>query len=255
MASALLTRDEVLDELEFLATATHALIVEYRTLCCAFGNGLSAEEGGTAGDQGREASSVAAALALSRMFHLKSINVNLVEAGRSPQLGRADAISSVSVAEIPLRPPSAEQLADFLAREEAIARAMDERYKRLEPAITTTPVFQDSLLENIRRTILEEGSIHGSGVAGLRAVVGDTPPADLVIVCGREPADAFDERLLKVSDLGYRLMLSALGDQFGQTDPFAAGSFRALATDAMIGQDEVHSLLVVRGLLPPFTLP
>ena len=254
MASAPLTRDEVLDELDFLATATHALIVEYRTLCCAFGNGLAADEGGTATDQGREAASTAATLALSRMFHLKSLNLNLVQAGRSPQLGRADAIASASVPEIPLGPPTAQQLADFPAREDAIARAMDERYKRLEPAVTSAPVFEGDLLENVRGTIVGEGSIHATGVASLRAVVGRTPPAELVIVTGREPADAFDERLLKVSDQGYGLTLAALGHQFGETDFFAAGTFRALATDVMLGLDDVHSLLVLRGLLPPFTL-
>lgn len=255
MARAALTRDEVLDELDFLATAAHALIVEYRTLCCAFGNGLAADEGGTAGDQGLQAASAAAGLAQARMFHLKSLNEGLVEAGRSPQLGRAGAIASASVPEVPLDPPSAEQLADFLAREEAIALAMDERYERLEPAVTTAPVFEGSLLESLARTIVEEGSTHRAGVADLRAAVGGTPCADLVIVSRREPADAFEGRLLRVSDLGYHLVLSALENQFAQTDFLAGGSFRALATDAMLGLDEVHDLLALRGLLPPFTLP
>ena len=41
-----LNRDQILDELEYLATVEHALVVEYLSVFCALGHDLAAEEGG-----------------------------------------------------------------------------------------------------------------------------------------------------------------------------------------------------------------
>jgi hypothetical protein len=53
MADGPLTADQVLGELEFLATVEHALVVEYLSVCCALGHDLAADEGGAATKQGR----------------------------------------------------------------------------------------------------------------------------------------------------------------------------------------------------------
>jgi hypothetical protein len=60
VANASLSREHVLDELEFLATVEHALIVEYLSVCCALGHDLEAGEGGPATESGRAGASVAA---------------------------------------------------------------------------------------------------------------------------------------------------------------------------------------------------
>jgi hypothetical protein len=41
-----LTREQVLDELDFLATVEHALIVEFLSVQCALGHDLPADQGG-----------------------------------------------------------------------------------------------------------------------------------------------------------------------------------------------------------------
>ena len=52
-ADSPLTREQVLDELEFLAKVEHALVVECLSVCYALGYDLGADEGGATTRQGR----------------------------------------------------------------------------------------------------------------------------------------------------------------------------------------------------------
>ena len=253
MAGGPLGRDQVLDELEFLATVEHALVVEYLSVCCALGHDLAPEEGGATTPQGHEAAGTASGLAQGEMVHLKRVNVGLVDAGRSAQLGRAASISSDSVAEIALGPPNPAQLDHLLEREESIAWAVDERYARLRPAVTSDPVFDGDLLGELRSVIVDDGPTHAAALAPLRDSLRGLAPADFLRATRREAADAFEQRLLDVSDRSYSLVLAALREDFGQ-DPFVGAAFRSLAVSAMEGLDEIDRALVQRGLLPPFTL-
>jgi hypothetical protein len=254
-AGGTLDRDQVLDELELLTTVEHALVVEYLWVSCALGHDLPAGEGGAATTQAHDVAVEAGELAVVAMFRLKGLNLGLVEAGRSAQLGRAARISSDSVAEIAFGPPSPVQLDHLLEREEAIASAIEERYARLRPAVTSDPVFEGSLLDHLRAVIVEDGPNHTLALAELRGLLGDPAPADLARPTRREPADAFERRLLALSDRAYELVLSALTQQFAHKDFFVARDFRALAARAMQNLDETNRLLVQRGLLPSFTLP
>jgi hypothetical protein len=255
MTDGPLGREQVLDELDFLATVEHALVVEYLSVCYALGDDLEPDEGGATTAQGHDAAGAASALAQGQMFHLARINSGLANAGRSAQLGRAAAISTDAVAGIPLGPPEVAQLERLVEREEEIAAAVDWRYARLRPAVTSDPVFEGQLLDELRAVIVDDGPTHATAVAGLRDSLGDPPPPGYLRATRREAADGFEQRLLDVSDWSYALILAALGEQFAQQDFFAAGSFRSLAVSAMGGLDEVNLLLVQRGLLPPFTLP
>jgi hypothetical protein len=251
-----LRREQVLNELQFLATVEHALIVEYLSVGCALGHDLEPEEGGATTTQGRDAASAASALAVSQMFHLRRVNLGLVDAGRSAQLERATSISSDSVAEITLSPPTLAQLQQLVDREEAIAKAVDERYARLVPAVTSVPVFEGELLEELRSVIVDDGSTHAGAVTFLRDSLGDLSPGDFLRATRRDPADTLERRLLDLSDRFYRLVLAALHERFAPSqDFFAAGTFRGFAVDAMDGLNDSIRVLVQRGLLPPFTLP
>jgi hypothetical protein len=250
MSSEPLSREQVLDELDFLATVEHALIVEYLSVGCALGHDLKPEEGGATTKQGRDAAGAASSLAMRQMYRLRDINRGLVAAGRSAQLGRASNISSESVADIPLDPPSHAQLERVLEREEAIATAVDERYTRLRPAVTSDPVFEGNLLEELRFIIAEDGPTHRAAVTTLRDSLGDLAPAGFLRATRREPTDTLEGRLLDVSDRSYRLIQAALQQHFALQD-----SFRDLALSAMEGLDQINRALVQRGLLPPFTHP
>src|SRR6266508_1726096 len=227
MASGPLSREQVLDELGFLATVEHALVVEYLSVCCALGHDLEPEEGGATTLQGHEAAGTVSALAQGEMFHLKGVNSGLVDAGGSAQLQRAVSIS--------------------------IASAVDERYARLRSAVISSSVFEGDLFDELRTIIVEDGPTHAAALAPLRNSLRGLAPADFLRATRREAADAFEQRLLDVSDRSYSLVLTALEEQFAQ-DPFVGGAFRGLAVSAMEGLDELNRVLVQRGLLPPFTL-
>lgn len=138
--SGLLSREQVLDELAFLATVEHALIVEYLSVYCALGYDLDAGEGGATTQQCSDAATTASSLAQGEMFHLRGVTLGLLAAGEQPaQMGRAASISSASVADTPLGPPSVPQRQQLVARGQAIASAVDERYTRLAPAVTSSP--------------------------------------------------------------------------------------------------------------------
>jgi hypothetical protein len=245
-----LSREQVLDELDFLATVEHALVVEYLSVSCALGHDLQVDEGGPTTQQGRDAAAAASLLALSEMSHLKRVNGALVSAGRSVQVERASAISSSSVAEVALGPPSHEQLKRLLEREDAIAAALDERYARLEPAVTSAPVFEGELLDELRSVIVDDGPEHAGALANLRDSLHGVAPAEFLRATRRTPSDPFEERLLDVSDRCYRLVVDAVREFFA-ADFSAAGTFRSFALSAMDALDQSNRLLVQRGLLPP----
>lgn len=253
MSDARLDQAQVLDELELLATVEHALIVEYLSVHCALGHDLEAEEGGPTTDQGSQASAAAASLAQGEMFRLKDVNRALVAAGRSAQLGRAASVAAPSGTTIPLDPPSRAQLERLRRREDDIAAAVDARYQWLRPAVTSGAGFDNSLLTTIR-SVVDDGTTHAAALASLRDALGDVAPAFFLRAIRRDPNDAFEQRLLDVSDRGYQSIVAALGESFAFDDGFAGAGFTQLAVSGMTTLDEVHRLLVQRGLLPPFTL-
>ena len=244
-----LTREQVLDELEVLADIEHALIVEYLSVCCALGHELLEAEGGGTSTQGRDAANTAAGLAQEEMRHLKNICNALVDAGRTPSLGRASSITGPSGGQMSLEPPTADQLRDLLKRERDLTGAVDAAYTRLGSALTPG-LFEDGLLERLR-DVVDAGATHAQGTAQLVAALGEPPPPDFLRVPRRETSDPFEQRLLAVSDLAYSIVTSALRSQFAQPDVFG---FRSLATDAMDVLDASNKTLAQRGLLPAFTL-
>ena len=255
MANLSLTREEVLEELRFLTTVEHAVIVEDLSLYCALGHDLSAEEGGASTQQGGDARDQGFLLAQGAMFRYKALQLALAEAGGSPELARATSISSDSAAEIPLGPPSPAQLERFLVRARAIASAVEERYAKLRPAVTSDPVFEGPLLEHLRAIVVEDAPTHTAALENLRTLLPDDVPAGLLRATRRQATDAFEQRLLDASDWIYHLVLSTLREQFEHTDFFISRSFRSLAEKEMTSLDDIARLLVQRGLLPAFTLP
>src|SRR4051812_4590754 len=248
-------REALLDELEALAGVEHALIVEYLSVSCALGHDLDEADGGATSDRGREAAAVAAQLAQSDMFHLSRLCRALADAGRIPALDRATSVPAPDGTLLPLGAPDAAALGHLLAREDALTAAVDARYTRLAPAVTTAPVVDGDLLDTLRGLIVDHGPRHATGFAALRDALGDPPQPGSLRATRREAADSFEQRLLDAADRGYGLVVAALRNGFGQSDPFAGGSFRQLAVSAMLHLDDLHRLLVQRGLLPAFPAP
>jgi hypothetical protein len=148
---------------------------------------------------------------------------------------------------VSLDPPTVDQPRAVLDREKSISSAVDAVYGRLASALTAD-LFEEGLLETLRSAV-EGVATHSEGTARLRDAVGDPAPADLLRAVRRETNDPFEQRLPAASDLAYRLVTSALREQFVQV----FGS-RSLATSAMDVLDASNRALAQRGLLPAFTL-
>jgi hypothetical protein len=243
---ATLDRESVLDELEVLATIEHALIVEYLSICCALGNNLDAKDGGPTTDRGRAAAAAAAQLAQDGMIHFRDINRALVNSKRSARLDRAERIANMLV------PPDQTELQRLLEREKAIAMAVDERYTRLAPAVTTHPVFEGERLDEWRIVIVENGPTHVDGLTELQTALDDLAPAEFLRAIRTTANDSFEQRLLDTNDRTYGLVVGAVRGTF-DPDFAVSGAFRGIAISAMLTLDESNRLLVQRGLLPPFT--
>ena len=242
-----MTRDEVLDKLAILATLEHALIVEYLSIRSALGGELPAAEGGATTDQGSAAAAAAFSLAFHEMIKFRNVNLALVDAERPPEVGRAFSIKSESGADIPLDPPSKEQLQGLVEREQAIAKAVDKLYVELAPAVTSDPVFEDGLLEQMKRLIVEDGPTHVAALEPLNSL-GNPVPDAILVVTRRATDDPFEQHLLDASDGVYRVLVATLRDRF---EPPAFGSQTPVT--AMDALDAVNKALVGRRLLPPFT--
>jgi hypothetical protein len=243
-------RERVLDELEILATVEHALIVEYLSIRCALGHDLEAEDGGPTTERGRDAATAASILAQNEMFHFNGVNRALVSSGRSARLDRAEDIQDLSGHALRV-PPDQAGLEQLLEREKAIATAVDDRYIRLAPAVTTQPVFEAELLDEWRTVILDNGPTHVGVLADLQSALLGLAPADYLRATRRSAKDSFEQRLLDTNDRTYGLVLSAVQGIF-DPDFGVAGAFRGIAVSAMMTLDDSNRVLVQRGLLPAF---
>jgi hypothetical protein len=215
------TPDQVLDELEFLASAEHALIVEYLTVGYALLAGLP------------DASSAAANLAQSQMFRLNEVCQALVAGGRSPTLNRA-----ASIVDITFSPAGPDAYANLLDRESAIAKAVDDRYRGLAP----------SAGPDLAKLVGESGPTHVDALQPLRDAVGDPAPAGLLRTVRFEPANDTESALLGASDSAYRVVVTALRAMFGAD----FGEYRQIANTSMFGLDAINRVLAQGGLLPSF---
>ena len=222
----------VLDELGVLATVVHALIVEYLTVECALGHDLDAADGGPTTDRCRDAASAAGSLAVNEMFQFKAINQVLVDEGREARFDRADLIDGVS-----LTPPDRPALEHLLARELAIATAVDAAFARL-PADWLARIGAD-------------GRSRVADLASLRAALTDAPHTEFLRADRRTAADDAEQRLLDMNDRIYTIVLTALR---GALDPVigADGTLRLIATSSMNVLNDANRLLVRQHLLPPF---
>lgn len=101
------SRDQVLDEVEFLLTVEHALIVEYLSVRCALGYDLDTAHGGPVNGASREAAAEADSQADLLMLKVGRVVRALYGVRTVTALGRAGQIADTTGAVISLEPPAA----------------------------------------------------------------------------------------------------------------------------------------------------
>jgi hypothetical protein len=256
VARVLTSREQVLDELEHLASVAHAQAAEFLFIGCVLGNGAESPAGGAAAPtQVDDARELTRGIAVGEMRQLRQINRALVFGGRPACVARATHVRREGAPPIALAPLTAAQLDGLLEHELQIATAVDERYGLLGPVVNPTgdAVVEDGLRERIA-PILGKPDGRATAVAALNDSLGGVATSAWQLVTNDIPAGDLDRSLLAVSDGYYVLVVSALHTGFGH-DELGSDMVDTRATGAMFAWDEVHTMMAGRDLLPRFTLP
>ncbi len=242
----MLTRDQVLDELDHLAGVAHAQCVEYLFIGCALGNDDQDPRLGDAVGRVRS-------LAIGQMRQLRRIAGVLRLAEQPLDLRRATELRQDPPAPpIALPALTAAQLDGMLDVQLAIAKAVDERYARLLPAVdpSGTPVLDGELRDAVA-FLLELSGGNADAFTAFRDALAGLSPHDYLRVTSDVPADDLDRTLLDLSDRYYELIVRALRAGFQHAE--AENSLVDTALGAMFALDAIDNRLVARHLLPTLT--
>lgn len=243
----MLTRDQVLDELDHLAGVAHAQCMEYLFIGCALGNDDQDPRVGDAVGRMRS-------MAIQEMRQLRRIAGALRLAEQPLDLRRA-----TELRQDPPDPPialpalTAAQLdGGMLDAQLAIAKALDARYARLQPAVdpSGTPVLDGDLRDAVA-FVIELGAGHADAFTAFRDALSGLAPSDYLRVTSDVPADDLERTLLDLGDRYYELIVRALRAGFQHAE--AESSLVDTALGAMFALDAIDNRLVARHLLPTFT--
>jgi hypothetical protein len=246
------TREQVLEELDLLATIEHALVVEYLWVECLLGHDLPPPNGAVDPRVGA-AAQAAFDCAMRSMRRLRRINGSLTLAARPPQLGRATALATGGAA-IEFGPLAPHRLGHLPDRESAIAGAIDARFHRLQSALASAePPLDGDLLASVE-FIVATGVDHTEALHDFHTNLARMPPEQYMRVTRDEPASGAERSLRELADRYYGLIVATIRAELANGDEFG-GTLLQHAISIMDRLNELHRLLSSRGLLPAFTRP
>jgi len=248
-----LTRDQVLDEVAFLITVEHALIVEYLSVSCALGYDLAGADGGPADGPGRAAAAAARNQADFLMLRVAALVRALSALRPTGGFDRAIEIADASGTKISLD-PLAGRLEDLADRERAIAAAVDARYARLIPAMAVSASGEDAFSDDLR-TAVQQGTNHASAASAVLEPLAGQPIAGLLLATRRFGSTDAEKALSQASDRTYWLLTGALANFYGSLGGDDPGVFRAAALNAMDILNLLNAAMVHAKLLPSFPRP
>ena len=255
------TREEVVRELQYLATVEHALAVEYLYSHYT----LRAPMKQPARDADPLTRRIFAAgnevylVAIDEMRHLRWANEALGLLGEGPALGRAAMLGRDLDHPFELRPLTAEQLQwyiDVEAPSQAIGQGIDGMYVRLHVSIDRQPELfpERERLLAIVKLIIDEGEAHYERFRAVQSHLAGLEPSIYL----REltaPAEASQEAVLSdLADNTYALLLGTLEVVFELGDR-GGGVLIEQARRSMFNLHEICHRLAERGVAPRFTLP
>jgi hypothetical protein len=253
MADPGLTREQVLDDLQYLATVEHALCVNYLQIHYALGGDTEPEASAGSAARVSSAAQESLSMAFDQMRHLRRVNHVLVLAGREPVLHRAAHVVPPSGPAIPLGPFTPELFGLFPERDRSIAATVDQRYARLQSAVASPDSpFEGELLDQIN-VVLASAADHTTAVGVLADHLTGPEPAEFLRATRVEPADPLERTLFELSDRYYRVIVATLAASF-KNDQLVDGQLLPLAVSTMDRLNDVNRLLVKRGLIPSFVL-
>jgi hypothetical protein len=243
---------DLLDDLNAVAGLEHAVVVEALVLRCALGADPALDQPSepTAAD----IASAAMSMSQTAMFQFRRANDVIVLIGESPTTARATSFVDDAGVTVALDPPGGAQLAGYLTRLAALARALTRAYRALARSAPPSGSGPGEVSEAVQQ-LIDAASPYEAVVDDMQRALGGASLATLLRVTRRDPHTPLEEGLLAAGDRAYGLVLSLLLQGFQQPDPFVGGAFRRAAVDAMFLLDQANTNLVRGTVLPVFTAP
>ncbi|MGQ0773926.1 MAG: ferritin-like domain-containing protein [Pseudonocardiales bacterium] len=254
-----LTREQVLDELDYLATVEHALCVEYLFAHYSLAAPMRLPPGADATTRRVfAAASEVFSIAVDEMRHFRWVNEALFALSRPPNVGRAERIHRQLDRPFTLEPLTAQQLDWFIEIErpsQSTESGIDGMYVRLLVTIDRRPdLFPErDRLVHLIKLIINEGIDHFQRFTAVKEQLSGLTPEQYLRPLDR-PADEFGRDLAELSDQNYAVLLDALSATFALGDR-AGGALLEQSKRAMFSLHETNHALAARGVAPPFTLP
>lgn len=256
----LMSRQEVIHELRYLASVEHALCVEY--LYAHYSLDAPMRLAPDTAAQTRRifaAGEVIFRIAVDEMRHLRWVNEALDALGEPPILSRAERIGRQLDQPFVLAPLTPEQLQWFIDVEAPSQEAdgpIDGMYVRLHASIDRQPeIFPERpRLVHLMKLIIDEGEDHYQRFLRIREHLAGMTPEDYLRPLDDPEAGTTGAQLQKLGDENYLVLLRSLELTFALGDR-AGGLLLEQARRAMFNLHETYHFMAGRNVRPAFRLP
>ena len=257
----LLTRQQVIDELRYLATVEHALCVEYLYAHYSLNVPLRLPETNVT-PQTRQifaAANEVFMIAVDEMRHLRWVNEALALLGESPIIGRAEVIGRAFNRPFELKPLTPDILQWFIDIEkpsQSIGQGLDGMYVRLLVSIDQQPeTFPErERMMHLMKLIIDEGEGHYKRFLSVQQQLSGIDPNTYLRPLADPPSGSRLAGLQALSDDNYAVLLGALQISLSLGDR-AGGILLEQSRRAMFNLHETSHYLASQGIQVPFTLP
>ena len=280
-APQLMTLQQVVNELHYLATVEHALCVEY--LYAHYSLNAPIQLPDTFSPIGKQARSLsdsfsapntvvddqtrrifAAAneilmIAIDEMRHFHWVNEALGLLGQSLSIGRAKSISRSFNRPFALKPLTPDQLQWFIDVEQpsqAINEGVDGMYVYLHTSIDRQPTIfpRHDRLVQLMKLIIDEGGDHYARFMSIQKHLANLSPAQYLRSLDNAPSGSALANLQDLSDENYKVLLGALQVTFSLGEK-AGGTMLEESRRAMFNLHETNHILASKGVRARFRLP
>lgn len=257
----LMRRQEVIDELFYLATVEHALCIEYLYAHYSLNAPLRLPETGATQEIKRifAAANEVFMIAVDEMRHLRWVNEALDLLGESPSLGRADYVGRVFQRPFKLKPLTPDQLQWFIDVEkpsQSVGEGIDGMYVQLLTSIDQQPQQfpERERLLYLVKLIIDEGGDHYERFISVQQHLSGMDSSSYLRPLQQQTSDARLASLQKLSDQNYAVLLGSLQVSFSLGDR-AGGLVLEQSRRAMFNLHETNHYLASQGVGGRFKLP
>lgn len=257
----LLNRQQVIDELRYLATVEHALCVEYLYAHYSL-NAPSRLPETEVTDRTRQiftAANEVFMIAVDEMRHLRWVNEALDLLKEPPLTGRAESIGRAFNRPFELKPLTPDILQWFIDVEkpsQSIGQGLDGMYVRLLTSIDQQPdAFPErERMVHLMKLIIDEGEGHYQRFLSVQQQLSGIDAGTYLRPLANPPSGSNLASLQVLSDRNYAVLLGALQVSLSLGDR-AGGILLEQARRAMFNLHETSHYLAAQGIGVPFTLP